>query len=189
VESALSAHDWVDEARVIVREDQPGEHRLVAYVVGEVNAHELREFLAESLPEYMIPVAFVVLDRIPLTPSGKLDRASLPAPEYAGHEALYVAPRTPVEEALAQIWAGVLAVERVGVNDDFFDLGGHSLLIMRLIAHVRDAFGLEISIRDVFAAPTLQAQAAELERRIYDDIAAMPDADAEQLASLTHAGV
>jgi amino acid adenylation domain-containing protein len=185
VESALSAHPWADEVRVIAREDQPGEHRLVAYVVGEVNAHELREFLEGTLPEYMIPAAFVVMDRLPLTPGGKLDKRALPAPEYAGMEALYVAPRTVVEEALAELWMNVLRVDRVGVNDDFFDLGGHSLLIMRLIAQVRDAFGLEMSIRDVFAAPTLEALAAELERRIYEDIAMMPDADAEQLAALT----
>ncbi|HEV7587864.1 MAG TPA: amino acid adenylation domain-containing protein, partial [Longimicrobium sp.] len=184
VESALAAHPWVDEARVVVREDQPGEPRLVAYVVGEVNAHELHEFLAETLPDYMVPVAFVVLDRIPLTPSGKLDRPALPAPEYAGREDRYVAPGTPVEEALAGIWAEVLKVDRVGVGDDFFALGGHSLLIMRLVARARDAFGVEVSIRTVFAAPTLGAMAAEIERAVLDDVMAMSDADAEALAEL-----
>ncbi|WP_420130066.1 amino acid adenylation domain-containing protein [Longimicrobium sp.] len=181
VESALTAHEWVDEVRVIVREDQPGEHRLVAYVVGEVNAHEMREFLASSLPEHMIPSAFVVLDRLPLTPNGKLDVKALPAPELASSSAEYVAPRTEVEGALAGLWAEVLRVERVGVTDDFFGLGGHSLLIMRLIARVQDAFGLELSIRTVFATPTLEGMAAEVERRIYEDILSMDEAQAEQL--------
>ncbi|MBB4634032.1 non-ribosomal peptide synthetase/type I polyketide synthase [Longimicrobium terrae] len=184
VENALCAHPWVDEARVIPREDEPGEHRLVAYVVGEVNAHELREFLAETLPEYMLPAAFVVLERLPLTPNGKLDVRALPAPEYAGGEDRYVAPRTPVEEALAAIWAEVLRVDQVGVNDHFFGLGGHSLLIMRLIARVQGAFGLELSIRTVFSAPTLEAMAAEIERKVYEDILEMTDAQAQQLAEL-----
>jgi amino acid adenylation domain-containing protein len=184
VESVLAAHPRVDEVRVVAREDQPGEHRLVAYVVGEVNVHELREHLGASLPEYMIPAAFVVLDRLPLTPSGKLDRKALPAPEYAGARSRHVPPRTPVETALAAIWAEVLRVERVGVNDDFFLLGGHSLLIMRLIARVHDAFGVEVPIRSVFSAPTLEGMAAEIQRAVYDDIVGMSDAQAEQLAAL-----
>ncbi|MBV9110804.1 MAG: amino acid adenylation domain-containing protein, partial [Gemmatimonadetes bacterium] len=184
VEKALCAHDWVEEARVIAREDQPGEQRLVAYVVGEVNATELREFLAASLPQYMVPAAFVVLERIPLTPNGKLDVASLPAPELAGTADRYAAPEGPVEQVLAEIWAEVLRVERVGVHDDFFLLGGHSLLVMRLIARVADAFGVEVPIREVFSAPTLGAMAAEIERRIYDDVLGMDDGEAETLAAL-----
>jgi amino acid adenylation domain-containing protein len=186
VERALGAHPRVKEVRVTVRRDPPGESRLVAYVAGEVNAGELREFVAASLPDYMIPTAFVGLDRLPLTPNGKVDASALPAPAPAGGEE-YVPPRTPVEEALAAIWTEVLGVERVGARDDFFALGGHSLLVMRLIAHVEDAFGLELSIRAVFAAPTLGAMAAEIEQRVLEDILEMSDVEAEDLAALNHA--
>jgi aryl carrier-like protein len=181
VESVLTAHPGVREARVIVREDTPGEPRLAAYVVGDADAEALRAHLRTSLPEYMVPGAFVAMERLPLTANGKLDVKALPAPELG---AAWVEPRTPVEQALAELWSDVLRVERVGVNDDFFQLGGHSLLIMRLIARVHDAFGLEISIRTVFAAPTLEAMAGVIEERIYEDILGMDDAQAEQLADL-----
>jgi acyl carrier protein len=129
----------------------------------------------------MVPAAVVVLDRLPLTPNGKLDRRALPAPEYALAEDRYVAPRTPVEEVLAGIWAEVLRLERVGVTESFFELGGHSLLLMRLLAHVQAAFDLEISIRTVFSMPTLEAMAGEIERRIYEDVATMSEDQVEQL--------
>jgi acyl carrier protein len=154
----------------------------VAYVVGEADADALREHLRLSLPEYMVPSAFVALERIPLTPNGKLDRKALPAPEHAADTDRYVAPRTLVEEVLAGIWAEVLKVERVGVHDSFFALGGHSLLIMRLLAHIQATFDLDISIRTVFSLPTLEAMAGEIERRIYEDVAAMSDLEAGQLA-------
>ncbi|MFL5538260.1 MAG: amino acid adenylation domain-containing protein, partial [Longimicrobiaceae bacterium] len=141
----------------------------------------LREHLRRSLPEYMVPGAFVVLEALPLTPNGKLDRKALPAPEHAAGADRYVAPRTPVEEVLAGIWAEVLGVERVGVHDSFFDLGGHSLLIMRLLAKIQATFDLEISIRTVFSMPTLEAMAGEIERRIYEEAAAMSEFEAEQL--------
>jgi acyl carrier protein len=165
-----------------VREDEPGEKRLVAYLVGPAGADELRAHLRASLPEYMVPAAFVALDLLPLTPSGKLDAAALPPPELATER--WVEPRSPVERVLAALWAEVLRVERVGVHDHFFELGGHSLLIMRLAARVRDAFGVELSIRAVFAAPTLEAMAAEVERSIYAEIVEMSDARAEELAEL-----
>jgi amino acid adenylation domain-containing protein len=183
VESVLSAHAAVREARVVVREDAPGEKRLVAYVVGGVEAEELREHLRQRLPGYMVPAAFVMLGALPLTPNGKLDVRALPAPELASAEERYVAPRTPVEEVLAGIWAEVLRLDRVGVHDSFFDLGGHSLLATRLLAHIQATFGLEISIRDVFSMPTLAAMAGEIERRIYEDIAIMSDDEAEQLVA------
>ncbi|HEU4454889.1 MAG TPA: phosphopantetheine-binding protein, partial [Longimicrobium sp.] len=178
----LSAHAEVREARVIVGEDASGEKRLVAYVVGSVDAEGLREHLRESLPEYMVPAAFVVLDALPLTPNGKLDVRALPAPELGSAEERYVAPRTPVEEVLAEIWTEVLRRERVGVHDSFFDLGGHSLLIMRLLARIQATFDLEISIRTVFSMPTLEAMAEEIERRIYEDVETMSEFEAEQLA-------
>ncbi|WP_420126163.1 amino acid adenylation domain-containing protein [Longimicrobium sp.] len=182
IEAALTAHAGVQEVRVIVREDEPGKQRLVAYVVGTADGDTLREYLRESMPEYMIPGAFVGLERIPLTPNGKLDRKALPAPELASAEEMYVAPRTPVEEVLAEIWVEVLRLERVGVHDSFFDLGGHSLLIMRLLAKIQATFDLEISIRTVFSMPTLEAMAAEIERRIYEDVADMTEDEAAQLA-------
>jgi amino acid adenylation domain-containing protein len=183
IEAALCSHEGVREARVIVREDEPGEQRLVAYTVGGAEAGALREHLRRSLPEYMVPAAFVALDRVPLTPSGKLDVKALPAPEYASEDR-WVAPRTPVEEALAEIWARVLGVERVGVHDDFFELGGHSLLIMRLLAEIQGAFTLDLSIRTVFAMPTLEAMALEVERLVYEDVVAMSEGQAEQLVEL-----
>jgi hypothetical protein len=183
IEAALCSHEGVREARVVVREDEPGEQRLVAYVVGEADADALRGHLRRSLPEYMVPAAFVALDRVPLTPNGKLDVRALPAPEYAAVDR-WVAPRTPVEEALAEIWAGVLGVRRVGVHDDFFELGGHSLLIVRLLAEIKGAFTLDLSIRTVFAMPTLEAMALEIERLVYEDVVAMSEGQAEQLAEL-----
>ncbi|HVG43768.1 MAG TPA: phosphopantetheine-binding protein, partial [Longimicrobium sp.] len=144
-------------------------------------AEGLREHLRESLPEYMVPAAVLVLDALPLTPNGKLDVRALPAPEPRSAEETYVAPRTPVEEVLAEIWAEVLGVERVGVHDSFFDLGGHSLLIMRLLAKVQATFDLEISIPTVFSIPALEAMAGEIERRIYEDVATMSEFEAEQL--------
>ncbi len=159
VESALAAHPGVREARVVVREDEPGEKRLVAYVVGEAGTEELRAHLRQSLPEYMVPGAFVALDPLPLTPNGKLDRKALPAPDFAPAEERYVAPRTPAEEVLAGIWAEVLKVERVGVHDNFFALGGHSLLAVTLVERMRRC-GLHADVRALFVTPTLAELAA-----------------------------
>jgi acyl carrier protein len=158
-----------------------GEQRLVAYVVGPVEAAELREHLRESLPEYMVPAAFVVLERLPLTPNGKLDARALPEPEHGAEADRYVAPRTEAEEVLAEIWAEVLGVERVGVHDSFFELGGHSLLIMRLLSRIQATLDLRISIRTVFSMPTLEAMAGEIERMIYEDVADMSEDEAAQL--------
>ncbi|MET0399988.1 MAG: amino acid adenylation domain-containing protein, partial [Longimicrobiaceae bacterium] len=167
VESAVAAHPAVREARVIVREDpafgMPGEKRLVAYVVGEVEVEELRTYLRRSLPEYMVPGGFVVLEKLPLTPNGKLDVKALRAPELGAGIAAYVAPRTVVEEVLAGIWAEVLKTERVGVEESFFDLGGHSLLATQVISRVRQAFGVEVPLRALFEAPTVAALAARVE--------------------------
>jgi len=175
VEAVLSAHAAVREARVIVREDEPGEKRLVAYVVGSVDAEELRGQLRESLPEYMVPAAFVGLERLPLTPTGKLDVRALPAPELAPAEDRYVAPRTPTEEVLAGIWAEALRLERVGVEDRFFDLGGHSLLATRVTARVREVFGVELPLRAVFERPVLSGLAAEIDRLRGTGAAAVAD--------------
>ncbi|HYR07877.1 MAG TPA: amino acid adenylation domain-containing protein, partial [Longimicrobium sp.] len=174
IEAVLSAHAEVREARVIVREDVPGENRLVAYVVGGVEAAELREHLRESLPEYMVPSAFVVLGQLPLTPNGKLDVRALPAPELASDLDRHVAPRTPVEEVLAEIWAEVLRLERVGVKENFFEVGGHSLLATRVVSRIRAVFGVELPLRALFEGPTVAELAGRVEDERRADLPVLP---------------
>jgi amino acid adenylation domain-containing protein len=155
IEAALRAHESVSAAVVVAREEA-GDKRLVAYVVGAgVTALGLRAGLKERLPKYMIPSSFVMLDELPLTPNGKVDRKALPAPDSGQAGAEYVAPRTDVEEAIASIWSELLGVSRVGVNDNFFDLGGHSILAMQLAARVHNAFGVRLPLRTVFESPTV----------------------------------
>ncbi|HEX7238685.1 MAG TPA: amino acid adenylation domain-containing protein, partial [Longimicrobiaceae bacterium] len=162
IEAALRAHPSVREAVAVVREYAPGDRRIVAYVVSdEGTVAGLRAHLAERVPEHMLPSAFVALDALPLTPSGKVDRRALPAPGGAGTEA-FVAPRTPAERTLAGIWAEVLGAGRVGAADDFFELGGHSLLATQVVTRVREAFGVELPLRAVFEAPTVAALAARI---------------------------
>ncbi|GAA0297702.1 hypothetical protein GCM10010302_40420 [Streptomyces polychromogenes] len=163
VEAALTAHPDVDQAAVIAREAPGSGKRLVAYAVpaGAVEAEELRRFTAERLPEFMVPSAVVLLDRLPLMPNGKLDRAALPEPEFTG--APYRAPRSAREEALTALFAEVLGLERVGIDDGFFELGGHSLLATRLISRARAEMGVEIPIRKIFDLPTVAALAPWLE--------------------------
>ncbi|HEX8695423.1 MAG TPA: non-ribosomal peptide synthase/polyketide synthase, partial [Longimicrobium sp.] len=167
VESVLRGHPAVREAAVAAREDAPGTRRLVAYVVGEggekPDPAALRKHLSARLPDYMVPGAFVALEALPLTPSGKVDRRALPAPERAEAERAYVAPRTAAEEVLAGIWSVVLGVERVGVEDNFFELGGHSLVATRVVSRVRQAFGVELPLRAVFEAQTVGALAGRVE--------------------------
>ncbi|HEU4560300.1 MAG TPA: amino acid adenylation domain-containing protein, partial [Longimicrobium sp.] len=163
IEAVLRRHESVADCVVVVREDVPGEKRLVAYVVGKVEADELREHLRRTLPEYMVPSAFVVLEALPLTPNGKVDRKALPRPELASPEEAYVAPRTPTEEVLAGVWAEMLRLERVGAEESFFDLGGHSLLATRVISRIREVFGVELPLRVVFERPVLSGLAAEID--------------------------
>jgi amino acid adenylation domain-containing protein len=183
IEAKLTAHAGVHEARVIVREDEPGEQRLVAYVVGSVDAEGLRGHLRESLPEYMVPSAFVGLERIPLTPNGKLDVKALPAPEYASEDR-YVAPRTPVEEVLAGVWAEVLRLERVGVTESFFDLGGHSLLATLMIARVQQVFGVEVPLRAIFDEPTVAELAGRVDAALGVMDAELAQVDPEEMAQM-----
>jgi amino acid adenylation domain-containing protein len=159
IEAALLSHGGLREVAVIVREDAPGDKRIVAYLAGEANAESLRAHLRTRLPEYMVPSAFVQVDALPLTPNGKLDRKALPAPDYASDADAYVAPRTPVEEMLAAVWAEVLRVERVGIHDSFFALGGHSLLATRVVSRVREVLGIELPLRALFEEPTVAALA------------------------------
>ena len=165
VQAVLAGLDGVEQAVVIAREDRPGEKRLVGYVTGAADPAEIRAALAERLPEYMVPAAVVVLAALPLTVNGKLDTRALPAPEYQGAGGGYRAPASPVEEILAGIYADVLGVERVGVDDSFFDLGGDSLLAMRLVAAIETGLDAGLSVPTVFEAPTV----AQLAPRIGAD--------------------
>ncbi|MEV0414697.1 amino acid adenylation domain-containing protein [Streptomyces sp. NPDC050448] len=165
VEAALTAHPGVAQAAVIARDGRGSStgKQLVAYVVpavtrDDMTTKELHGFVSQRLPDFMVPSAFVFLDRLPLTPNGKLDRAVLPEPEYTG--AAYRAPRTTREETLAKLFAEVLGVDRVGIDDGFFELGGHSLLATRLISRARAEMGIEIPIRKIFDLPTVAALAA-----------------------------
>ncbi|HEY0227365.1 MAG TPA: condensation domain-containing protein, partial [Mycobacterium sp.] len=152
VQAALAGLDGVKQAAVIAREDRPGINRLVGYITGTADPADVRSVLSERLPAYMVPAAVMVLDELPLTTSGKLNVRALPAPEYAGGE--YRAPASPVEEILAAIYAEVLRVERVGVDDSFFELGGDSILSMQVVARARAA-GLLCRPRDVFVEQTV----------------------------------
>ncbi len=165
IEAALVRHAGVREAAVVAREGVSGQ-RLVAYVVpagAPPGPDELRAFLQEKLPAYMVPQAFVRLDSLPLTANGKVDRRRLPAPDDSGLPS--PEPRSPVERALAAVWAEVLGVERVGVHDNFFDLGGHSLLATRLVSRLCAEFGAELPLQALFDAPTVAELALALTRR------------------------
>ncbi|HYH79110.1 MAG TPA: amino acid adenylation domain-containing protein, partial [Longimicrobium sp.] len=174
IEGALHRSEGVADCVVVAREDVPGEKRLVAYVVGDVEAGALREHLLRALPEYMVPSAFVFLETLPLTPNGKPDRKALPAPEYAADADRYVAPRTPVEEVLAGIWAEVLRLERVGVEESFFELGGHSLLATRVVSRVRELFDVELPLRALFEGPTVAELAVCVEEMRRAELPVLP---------------
>ncbi|HEV7587815.1 MAG TPA: amino acid adenylation domain-containing protein, partial [Longimicrobium sp.] len=161
VEVALRRHPGVSACAVVVREDVPGDRRLAAYVVGGASAPELRAHLRRTLPEHMIPSAFVALEALPQTANDKLDREALPAPDYARADREHVAPRGATEEALASIWAEVLRIDRVGVEDGFFTLGGDSILAIRVATRARKA-GMEVTPRALFEHHTIAALAAAL---------------------------
>ncbi|MGQ4807004.1 Linear gramicidin synthase subunit D [Candidatus Entotheonellaceae bacterium PAL068K] len=178
IEAVLAASERVRETVVVVREDQPGDKRLVAYVVLEDGQSDqastapeswmaaLRTSLTPSLPDYMMPAAFVCLESLPLMPNGKVDRRALPAPDRSalGLETHFVPPRTEMEETITSIWRDVLGLERVGIHDNFFALGGHSLLAMRIISRIREACAIELQLRTLFASPTVAGVAEHLER-------------------------
>ncbi|HYG62223.1 MAG TPA: AMP-binding protein, partial [Thermoanaerobaculia bacterium] len=161
IEAALCQHEAVREAVVLVREDVPGQRRLVAYVTPRRETapgdEELRRFCGSRLPDYMVPAAFVALGLFPVTPNGKLDRAALPAPEDdgAGAGRALAAPRTSMEQAVAEVWAAVLGREAVGIHDGFFALGGDSLLAIQLIMRLRERLGVELPLRALFEHPTV----------------------------------
>ena len=161
IETTLNTHAAVREAVVVAREDSGGEKRLVAYVVRKPGQsptlNDLRSFLKQKLPDYMVPAAFLMLDKLPLTPNGKVDRKALPGydSERPDLGSAFVSPRTPSEELLARIWCELLGLNEIGVEDNFFELGGHSLLAIQVISRVREAFRVEMPLRSLFEAPTV----------------------------------
>ena len=165
IEAALTQHSQVKEAAVIPREDSHGDKRLVAYVVPDESQpviSELRSFVKTKLPDYMIPAVFVVLDSLPLTPNRKVNRRALPAPDLSTQDVEGISPRTTTELQLAQIWSEVLNIPSVGVRDNFFDLGGHSLLGVRLIARIEQQLGTHLALATLFTEPTIEHQASLL---------------------------
>ena len=161
IQAALTELDGVEQAVVIAREDRPGDKRLVGYVTGTADPADARAQLADRLPPYMVPAAVVVVETLPLTVNGKLDRRALPAPEYRDADR-YRAPASAVEEILAGIYAQVLGVERVGVDDSFFDLGGDSLSAMRAIAAINTALDAQLAVRTLFEAPSVSSLSQQL---------------------------
>jgi amino acid adenylation domain-containing protein len=174
IETALRCHVDVAQAVVVAREDVPGDRRLVAYLVPRSGAtpesNELREFLKARLPDYMIPAWFVVLNALPLTPSRKIDRLALPAPEGRPQVGEYVPPRTPMEEMLASIWRLVLKLDRVGASDNFFDLGGDSLLLITVQTTLAQRIGRQVPTTTLFQYPTINALASHLTDQRPDDL-------------------
>ncbi|HEX5871728.1 MAG TPA: amino acid adenylation domain-containing protein, partial [Longimicrobium sp.] len=156
IESTLRRYPGVRDCVVMAREDVPGEKFLAAYLVGgDGDAAAMRAHLKQTLPAHFVPAAFVTLDEMPLTPNGKLDRKALPAPDFSAAQEEYEAPRTPTEEVLAGTWAEVLGLARVGVNDNVFELGAESLVATRVAGRIREVFGVELSMRALFEAPTV----------------------------------
>ena len=207
IEAALWQHPAVREAAVMAREDAPSDKRLVAYVVHNPQDQSLQEqatdsqveqvsitqkviphlrsFLQEKLPDYMVPSVFMMLDALPLTPNGKVDRRALPVPELRPElELTFVAPRTPIEEMLASIWAGVLGIEQLGIHNNFFELGGHSLLATQVISKVRDTLAVELPLRSLFEAPTVAELAEHVENLLYSE----QSVQAEPLLAIPRSG-
>ncbi|MGH8550850.1 MAG: amino acid adenylation domain-containing protein, partial [Methylococcales bacterium] len=190
IEAQLLSFPEVEQALVTVREDSASGKRLVAYVVcSEVETssetelfRKLRDHLSTRLPNAMMPSAFVRLDAMPLSANGKIDRKALPEPDMAGQsDRTYVAPRNPAEEALADIWKEVLGLERVGVTDNFLDLGGHSLLAIQVLSRIRRTFGIEIPLRRLFEAATIEASALLVEEFLIEHLNSLSEEEAEAL--------
>ena len=170
IETAIAAHPEVSEAVVIVRENIPGQKRLVAYVVNKFAPQnhssiqkQLGDFLKHKLPEYMVPSAFVFLDALPLTPSGKINRRALPTPSLTYSSENFVPPRTATEATLVKIWQEILGLEQVSIHDNFFECGGHSLLATQVISRIRQNWEIELPLRSLFAEPTIAGLAASID--------------------------
>jgi acyl carrier protein len=188
IESALKEHAEIRDCIAVTREDTPGDKRLIAYLVAAtpesstLNTSELRGFLKERVPEYMLPSAFVFLAQLPLTPNGKVDKKALPAPdtERPELENAFVAPETPTEQRLAAIWTRLLGINRVGLYDNYFELGGDSLLATQLASQIRKVFEVELPLTDLFQHPTLAELSAIIEEAIIKQMEEMSDEEVEQ---------
>src|SRR5262245_16343951 len=182
----LNRHEAVNQAVVVAVEDMPGQKRLVAYVVSHAGAalthSDLRSFLATKLPNYMLPAAFVVLAKLGLTASGKIDRTALPAPENLRPtlEQTYAPPRNSLEERLARIWAELLKLDRVGVHDNFFELGGDSLLGTQFISRVFQKLKIELPVRRLFENPTIAEFGVLIEEILLQNVETLTEQEAEQ---------
>jgi len=172
IEAVLSQHEDVQISCVIVREDTPGEKQLVAYIVPQkdvtLTTSELRQFLGNKLPGYMIPSAFVMLDSLPLTPNGKVDRRALKAPAHTSNSDRFIEVRNQLELKLLQIWSNILKIDKIGVQDNFFDLGGHSLLAPYLMTQIKQQIGKDIPVKDLFQNPTIEQLAAIIQKELSD---------------------
>jgi acyl carrier protein len=185
--AVLDRHPAVETSRVIAHGDLCSEQHLVAYVVvrseSQPSASDLRAFLEKELPQYMVPAVFVRLDSFPLTQNGKVDRAALPAPncENTLRDEEFTAPRTPLEERLATMLSSLLNLEQVSVHDNFFMLGGHSLLGTQLISQIRGAFAVELALRTLFESPTIEQLSSEIERLIMAQVEALSEEEVARL--------
>ena len=180
------------EAVLLAREDEPGDTYLVAHLVSREGsppaADDLRAYLRERLPDFMIPLHYLALDEFPHTPNQKIDRKALPAPQYDAHasDTTSAGARTPTEKTLARIWSEILGVSRIRVHDDFFELGGQSLIAIRLISRVREALDVDVPLKSLFATPTIAGLAATLDQlRIERADDASLEAALQELESLT----
>lgn len=186
IEAAITQHPDVRAAVTVVHGEPRGAKRLIAFVVPQA-AHglpqDLRDFLGTKLPRYMVPDVYVETDALPLTANGKVDRRALVVPEQVAEEAAphYEAPRTPVEEAVAEVWTNMLQVERVGIHDNFFALGGDSLMAMRAVVHLRKALGTELPIRVLFDNETLEDTALVIEDHLLAEIEELTEEEAQAL--------
>lgn len=163
IEAVLQAHSSVKEAVVLVREDNQGDKRLVAYVVGEGSVHEWREHLQTHLPNYMVPTNFIEMEFLPLTPNGKLDLKALPIlSEQSAENTVY--PRTPLEELIASVWSQVLGIRDIDVQDSFFELGGHSLLATQVVSRLQEVFQIKLPVRELFEYSTVEALSKRIDQ-------------------------
>ena len=187
IERVLEQAPWVQEAVAVVREDDSGDKRLVAYVVGEDEKGEdtarLRKYMSEKLPHYMVPAVFVSLETMPLSPNGKIDRRRLPAPHDTEYRVAqnYVAPRTPLESTLVEIWQEVMRVERVGIRDDFFELGGHSLLAVQIVSRLHNSLLIDFPLRAMFETLTVEQLAIAVEQLLVQEVAELSEDEALRL--------
>jgi acyl carrier protein len=191
IELTLRLHPSVRDCAVIAH-DANDSTQLAAFVACHTDApkpdaKELRRFLEAKVPDYMIPSTFTLLDTLPRTPNGKMDRRALPSPENtrSGACETFARPGTPTEEALVQIWCGILGLKEAGVQDNFFELGGHSLLMTKVIARIRDAFQVEITMRQFFERPTIAGLGAAIEEQLAREIDQLSDEEAQRLVCAT----